>query len=248
MKRMRQPNGIEIIAHRGASHDAPENTVAAFELGIAQGADALECDVRLSRDGALVVIHDATLERTYGDNRGVGEMDQAELIAAGIPLLADVLGLLPPGLRIFIEVKVGLPALPSLKDVLAASALPWEQVVLMEFDLETVVAMKAAFPKATVLWLNDFPLLSPPWSRRRALDGMLETTRKHGLDGMNVQNIPQLDAGIIESCHRNGLGCYCWTVDDPGRAEALFRDGIDGIATNRPGWMRDQLGLPGRAG
>jgi glycerophosphoryl diester phosphodiesterase len=246
---MDHPNHhMEIIAHRGASHDAPENTLSAFELAITQGADAIECDVRLSRDGELVVVHDETLKRTTGDGRGVNALSADELHRQGIPSLASVIGLLPAGRRIFIEVKVGQLALPRMKEVLADSALAWDQVVLMEFDLETVVAMKAAFADATVLWLNDFPRLSPPWSRRRALDRMLETTLKHGLDGMNIQNIRQLGAGIIESCHRNGLECYCWTVDNPGRAEILLRDGIDGIATNRPGWMREQLGLPGRAG
>ena len=92
----------EIIAHRGASADAPENTLEAFQLGLDQGADAIECDVRVTRDGELVAIHDPTVDRVADTTGTVAEMSQAELSAldvgswkspswrdARIPMLAD---------------------------------------------------------------------------------------------------------------------------------------------------------------
>jgi glycerophosphoryl diester phosphodiesterase len=232
-----------LIAHRGASFDAPENTLAAFQLGLDQGADAIECDVHLSSDGGLVVIHDADLRRTAGIDRAVKEMTMTELKApeTGIPTLASVLALVPHNRRIFIEIKVGLPAIAPLEKLLAETPLPMSQIVLMEFDLDTAIALKKTFPAAEVLWLNEFPRLSIPRSRRSALSKILGTARQHGLNGVNLQNIPQLNAEFIRSCHTQALSCYCWTVDDPHRASALIKNGIGGIATNRPGWMREQL-------
>ena len=233
----------EIIAHRGASEDAPENTMAAFQLGLDQGADAIECDVHLSADDELMVIHDADLQRVAGIDKADKEMTLAELQAldAGIPALAEVLNLIPADRRIFIEVKCGMTAIEPLKDVLAHTKLPMSQIVLMEFDLETVIEMKKTFPDAEVLWLNDFHPLHFPWQKKRALKHICDTALQHGLDGVNLQNISQLNAGFIRFCREQGLRCYCWTVDDDERAAKLIKSGIDGIATNGPGWMREQL-------
>jgi glycerophosphoryl diester phosphodiesterase len=248
----------EIIAHRGASFEVPENTMEAFQRGLDQGADAIECDVHLSSDNELVVIHDNDVERVSGLKRDVKDMTLAELktLDAGswkssewknarIPALADVLDLVPDNRRIFIEIKVGMAALPPLKKLLMDSSLSFEQMVLMEFDLKTVMAMKAAFPDAEVLWLNDFPVLSFPWQKRRKLKQIIRTTIQHGLNGVNLQNISALNSDFIQSCKPHKLTCYCWTVDDPERAQVLVNAGINGVATNRPGWMREQLNRDG---
>jgi glycerophosphoryl diester phosphodiesterase len=178
----------EIIAHRGASADAPENTIAALQLGLDQGADAIECDVHLSSDNELVVIHDPDLKHIAGINRAVKDVTAAELNALDVqlPTLRDVLNILPVDRRIFIEVKCGMPAVTPLKKLFDQTALPMSQIVLMEFDLKTVQAMKKSFPATEVLWLNDFHPLSFPWSRKRALKQILRTTRRHGIDGVNL--------------------------------------------------------------
>ena len=247
----------EIIAHRGASADAPENTLEAFQLGLDQGADAIECDVRVTRDGELVAIHDPTVDRVADTKGAVAEMSLAELSAldvgswksptwrgARIPALAEVLDLIPAGRRIFIEVKAGLTALPPLKNVLAATALPRSRIVVMEFDLDTVIAMRSAFPDIEVLWLLDFAWWHPPRIKRRALMNNIAQAASLGFDGVNVRDVPQLNAGSIAETDARKLKCYCWTVDDPTRAARLFKGGINGIATNRPGWMREQLDWP----
>ena len=165
-------------------------------------------------------------------------------VEVGDDYVGDVVGGEAVLWQCLIEVKVGLTALPRLAAVLASTALPRSQIVVMEFDLETVIAMRSVFPDIEVLWLNDFPLLSPPWKKRQALQENIETAKQHSFDGINVQNIPQLDAGVIADCGGQGLNCYCWTVDEPARAARLFKDGVNGIATNRPGWMREQLEGP----
>src|SRR3954468_15593010 len=117
-----------IIAHRGASRDAPENTLAAVRLAWAQHADAVEIDVHLTRDGRLAVIHDPDTQRTTGVPRIVAQSTFAELseLDAGawknarfagekIPALEDVLAVVPDGKRLFVEIKGGPEVVPELR-------------------------------------------------------------------------------------------------------------------------------------
>lgn len=250
-------NRSKIIAHRGASYDAPENTLEAFQLALDQGADALECDIHCSSDGELMAIHDSTVDRTSNGSGAVAALSRAELAkldagswktekwrGAKIPTLAEVLDLTPHDRRILIEVKVGLSALPRLKELLAATTLPREQIIVMEFDLETVIAARAAFPDLEVLWLLGFPRWLPSWLRRPVLAHRINQAVRCGFDGVNVQDVPQFNAKHIAECGLRKLTSYCWTVDDPARAAQLIKGGIHGVATNRPGWMRAQLDGP----
>src|SRR5262245_27030179 len=111
---------MEIIAHRGASHEAPENTLAAIHLAWEQQADAVEIDVRLSQGNRLVVLHDGTTAKTAGVNKPVHRQTLAELLQldvgrwkgprwAGqrVPILAEALDSVPGGKRLFVEIKCG---------------------------------------------------------------------------------------------------------------------------------------------
>src|SRR5262245_57354057 len=121
---------VEIIAHRGSSFLAPENTRGAMELAWQEGADAIEGDFRLTRDGQIVCIHDASLKRTTGVDRRVEKCDLAELQSfdagswkgpqfAGerIPTLTEILATVPDGKRIYVEVKCGPEIVEPLYDV-----------------------------------------------------------------------------------------------------------------------------------
>src|SRR6188508_1008743 len=125
---------VEIIAHRGGAHEAPENTLAAFKLGFEQKADAGELDVYLTKDGKAVVIHDKNTKRTAGADKPVVEQTLEELRAldAGsfkgaqwkgekIPTLAEALETIPDDRRMFIEIKCGAEILPELERVLRES-------------------------------------------------------------------------------------------------------------------------------
>src|SRR6476661_5646642 len=118
---------VEIVAHRGASAEAPENTLPSFKLGW-ELADADELDIYLSKDGEAVVMHDASTKRTAGLDKLVADQTLAELKAldAGswkapswtgtrIPTLAEVLALVPEGKRLFIEIKAGPEVIPALE-------------------------------------------------------------------------------------------------------------------------------------
>ena len=238
---------MKLIAHRGASHDAPENTLAALRLGYAQGADAGEVDVHLSRDARIVVHHDADTGRSAGLRQAVAAQSVTELrslnvgqwgkwngsaFAEKIPLLSEVLALVPAGRRLFIELKVGAEILPELERVIRASGLGAAQLALITFDLATARAAKHYLPAHEVCWIAE-----PPTSA----DYLIREAKAAGLDGLDLSYKFRIDAAFAQKVHGAGLKLYTWTVDDPAVARSLATAGIDGLTTNRPGWMREQL-------
>jgi glycerophosphoryl diester phosphodiesterase len=247
---MRSP---EIIAHRGASHDAPENTLAAFRLALEQGADALELDIRQTRDGRVVVIHDADTKRIGARDRKVGEQTFAELqsLDAGswkdprwtgerFPSLDDALALVPAGKRVFVEIKCGPEVVPELERIVAASRLPAEQVVFIAFSLNVARAAKTKFPRHEVFWIYD-------WKKDKdtgatfSPDELIARAREAGVDGLDVNHQGPVDAAFVKRVKAAGLKLCVWTVDDPEAARRLADAGVEGLTTNRPGWLREQL-------
>ncbi len=246
--------GVEIIAHRGASHDAPENTVAALRLGYAQGADAGEIDVHLSRDGHVVVIHDHDTHRVGGHKQAVAEQTFDELRALDvgqwgpwkgsvfsekIPALAEILALVPAGKRLFIEAKAGPELVPELERVIRASGLSAAQLPLISFNLDTARSLKLRLPAHEVCWIVDYSAKKAP-----TVADLITTAKSAGLDGLDLNDRFPIDATFAAAIHATGLKLYTWTVDDPAVARALGAAGVDGITTNRPGWLREQVNAP----
>ncbi len=244
--------GVEIIAHRGASHDAPENTLAALRLGYEQGADAGELDIHLSKDGRILVIHDADTARIASRKLAVSAQTAATLrdtdagqwgkwkgstFSEKIPLLAEVLAIVPSGRRLFIEMKAGGEILPELARVVRASRLTPAQLPLITFDLETARAAKRQLPAHEVCWIVDHPVTG----RGPDIEDLIKSTKEAGLDGLDLSQRFPIDSTFVKTVHAAGLKLYTWTVDDPGVARALAAAGINGITTNRPGWLRAQL-------
>ncbi|HSQ58627.1 MAG TPA: glycerophosphodiester phosphodiesterase family protein, partial [Gemmata sp.] len=165
-------NWPEIVAHRGASHDAPENTLASIRLAWEQNADAVEIDVRMSKDGGIVVIHDSNTLRVAGVDRPVAEQSLAELRAldvgkwkearfAGerIPTLEEVLATVPREKRLLIEAKSGPEIVPELGRVLNGSDLRPEQNAIISFNPAVIAAVKRSRPELTGYWVvNLAPL------------------------------------------------------------------------------------------
>jgi glycerophosphoryl diester phosphodiesterase len=220
----------EIVAHRGASHDAPENSLEAFRLGWAEG-DANELDVHLSRDGRLVVIHDASTKRTHKVDKPVVEQTFDELKALGLPALEEVLDV-PPGKRLFIEIKCGPEALDPLKRHLADR--PPERFVIIGFNLGTMTRAKKLLPAVPVLWLSG-------WKEETKLEDLIAQAKAAGLDGLDLNHKFPIDAAFVKKVHDAGLKLYTWTVNDPAVAKLQKEAGVDGITTDRPGWLRDRI-------
>lgn len=248
---------LDIIAHRGASHDAPENTVASARLGWSQDADAVEIDIYLSRDGHIVVLHDPDTKRTTGMPGRVTELTRRELRAldAGawkearwkgerIPDLAEIVKTVPAGKRLFIEIKCGPEILPELQHVLRRSRLTPAQTVIIGFGYETMVEAKRRFPDFAVYWLSSFRQDPATGRHSPTVDELVRRAKGGGLTGISVQHRGPIDAGFVRTVKAAGLECHVWTVDDAGAARQLQDAGVDSITTNRPRWLRDQLAHP----
>jgi len=243
----------DIVAHRGASHDAPENTVAAFKLAWEQNADAAELDLYLTKDGKIVVIHDKTTKRTTGVDKVVAEMTLAELRAldagkwkgdkfAGekLPTLEEMLATVPAGKRVFVEVKCGPEAVPELDRILKASGLKPAQTPVISFNAEVVAAMKKARPDVPAYWIVN--LKPREGEAAPTAEGLIARAKEIKADGLDLSAADALDKAFADKVKAVGLRLDVWTVDDPAVAKRMVAIGVDGITTNRPGWLREQLG------
>jgi glycerophosphoryl diester phosphodiesterase len=244
---------VEIIAHRGSSSIAPENTLAAAELAWQEQADAVEGDFFLSRDRQIVCIHDDTLKRTGGADQAVSELSLDELrkfdvgswkapqfAGQRIATLAEMLATVPPEKRFYVEVKCGPEIVPELVRVVSACGLAPEQIAPICLDLSVIAAIKRAIPQCPAYWVVEFKRNSAgAW--RPTLEEMLRSATDAKLDGLDLMATGPIDAQLVRQAQAAGLRLCVWTVDDPILARQLLDLGVEGITTNRPGWLRGQL-------
>lgn len=243
---------LEIIAHRGYSAIAPENTVAAFNLAWEKGADSCELDLYLSADDNIVLHHDTDTKRTTGIEGKVIEKTLAELqkLDAGswkgeawkgepIPSLAEALATLPEGKqRFFLEIKDTPRAVP----VLARELEEWkdraDQLCIIAFDREVAREAKKAMP-----WLAVYRLSSGETKDEMPVDlaQLILDTKTDGLDGLNLGLKFDWTPAHVEQIRTAGLGLYVWTVNQPEEARRLAALGLDGITTDDPVMVRESL-------
>jgi glycerophosphoryl diester phosphodiesterase len=243
---------VEIVAHRGASWDAPENTVAAIKLAWAQKADASEFDVYLSKDGEIVVIHDKDTKRTAGGvekpvveqtleelrKLDAGSWKGAKFAGEKIPTLAEMLATVPPGKRVFVEVKCGPEIVPALAKQLKDSKLKPGQTPVISFHAAVIAAMKKASPDVPAYWLVN---LRRKDGKTPSAKSLIERAKKLGADGLDLSATDELTAAYAREVKDAGLKLYVYTVNDAAVARRMVEIGVDGITTDRPAWLREQL-------
>ncbi|MBA4186638.1 MAG: glycerophosphodiester phosphodiesterase [Planctomycetaceae bacterium] len=241
---------VKIIGHRGASYDAPENTLASIRLAWEQHADAVEFDVWQSRDGEIVLLHDATTKRTGGVDRlvtdqtleelrrlDVGSWKSAAFAGERIATLAEVLATVPTGKRALIEVKCGPEAVPELVRVLAASGLAPEQTVVISFHATVIAAVKRTRPDVPAYWVVNLV------GEKRTAEELIAIAGQIKADGLDLSATPEvLDRAFGSKVLAAGLLLCVWTVDTVELAHAMIAAGVECLTTNRPGWLREQLG------
>jgi len=236
----------EIIAHRGASYQAPENTVAAFNLAWKENADACELDCYLTADHQIAVMHDGTTARTTGVSMKMRTTEWADLrkLDAGkwkgrqytgekIPTLAEALKTMPAGKRFFVEVKCGAEIVPYLLQVFDASGKDTKQLVVISFYPEVIREVEKLRPQ-----LKTYYLCSP---KPANVEKLTRIAKVIGADGIDGNGTAGFDANVIAAFRKAGLGVYVWTIDDPTVARKYASLGIDGITTNKPAFMRTAL-------
>jgi glycerophosphoryl diester phosphodiesterase len=244
---------VEIIAHRGASFDAPENTLSSMKLAWEQKADAVELDLWLSRDGEIIVFHDSDTKRFEQPARKIPSLTwrETQVLDVGnwkspkfkderIPTLESILATIPPGKRAVLEIKCGPEIVPELERVLRASGRPLEQLAVISFNFDTLVESKRMFPSVPHLFLYDYKkdAQTGEFPDHRALIARAKAAR---LDGLNLQFRWPITESFVKEVKDAGLQLFVWTVNDPVVAKRLVDAGVDGITTDRPQWLREQL-------
>lgn len=243
------------IAHRGASAEAPENTLPAFQLAWQQGADGIEGDFQLTRDGVIVCIHDPTTKRTAGKNLPVAETNLAELrqLDVGawkgepwqgtrIPTIDEVFAIVPEGRKIFIEIKCGPEILPPLKVAITESGLPPEQIVIISLDDAVIAEAKQHLPHIKALWVTDINTDKKRGTATPAVEEILAILEKIGADGVDCRSHPAIDKQFIQPLQKAHKEVHIWTVDEVPSAKKYQKLGVDSVTSNRAGWLKQQLG------
>jgi glycerophosphoryl diester phosphodiesterase len=223
-----------VFAHRGGSALAPENTLAAFDNGMALGADGLELDVHLSRDGVVVVHHDKTLDRTTTLSGPIAARDVSELAQVGVPTLADVLARYP-NVPIVIELKVNSVAMAAgvIDVVRRARAVP--RVCLGSFGRRVLRAARALQPAIATSATHEEVrwALYRSWCRwpvMRVAWGGYQVPEFAGRTRV-------VSKRFVDDAHEAGLGVQVWTVNTEDDARRLLAWGVDALITDRPDIM-----------
>ncbi|MCM8900782.1 glycerophosphodiester phosphodiesterase [Caldicoprobacter algeriensis] len=229
-----------IIAHRGASAYAPENTLAAFKKAINLGADGIELDVHLSKDGEVVVIHDRTIDRTSNGKGQVAEMSLKELKALdfgswfsdeyqkeSIPLLREVLELLKDWNGLLnIELKQnGLERYPQIEEKVLNLLGTYgflERAIISSFDHYSLMKVKEIDPSMRICPLYMANLYKP-WEYAYMLNAFAIHPHYHTV-------VPDL----VKKCHEYNIQVNVYTVDCPEHIQLMVDAGVDGIITNVP--------------
>lgn len=227
-KPLREPY---VIAHRGAAGLAPENTAAGVRTAAELGADYTEIDVQRTADGALVVMHDATVDRTTNGSGPVAEMTFAELstLTVGgepVPTLRDILveaADTPTGVIIEVKNPDRFPGIRfDMADVLADASTEYGiPPIIVSFDHKWLRDMQAAYPGVATGQIWGWVPPGGPYM------GGAQTVSVHWLGVL-------IDPTLVWRLHRQGYEVVAWTVDAPWLIRWLVRRGVDGIATNRP--------------
>ena len=229
-----------VVAHRGASAVAPENTLVAYRLAIASGAAMAECDVHLSRDRVPVLMHDDTLERTTNGKGLVSELTAAELqkLDAGswkgptfkserVPTLEEALALVRGKIRLIIEIKASGMA-SDVIDALKKQKVRPSDVTIFSFDARAIWGIARVEPRLpTVLLWRDVPADRP--GRQDLLDIAL-TARAQGI-GVSFRSI---DVRFVRMAHARGLHVFVFTVNVEDDMRRLIQWGVDAVITARP--------------
>lgn len=240
-----------VFAHRGGCALGPENTLAAFDCGLAAGADGLELDVHLSADGEVVVCHDATLDRTTNATGPVAAHTAAELArldagcrfrdangdypfrerGIGVPTLREVLHRYPD-IPIIVEMKVDSAELGQKVAAEVRDANARDRVCAAGFGQRALAAARAALPGMPTSACHPEVRLAvyrsmAGWPPRRTPYAMYQVPERAGL-------IRVVSPRFLRHAHEAGLRLQVWTVDDDRDMQRLLDWGVDGLISNRP--------------
>jgi len=246
-----------ITAHRGASFDAPENTLAAFNLAWSQGADAIEGDFYLTSDRKIVCIHDKDTLRTAGvkfvveqtsfdqlRNLEVGSWQAKAFAGEKIPTFEEVLATVPVGKQFVIELKTGVEIVSVLEQELKRLNPPKDSLLIISFDAASISKCKQLLPDIHAHWLTDIKIDSQGNVSPQP-EFIAKTVVECGADGVGMKGEPKaIDQKFIAALNKGSCReFHVWTIDKIDDAKYFRSLGAVGITTNRPAFIRNSLSL-----
>ena len=233
---------VPIVAHRGFSYAAPENTIASTRLAIESGADGCECDVYRTSDGKIVLMHDDKLKRTTGSDGVITDFDFESLskLDAGswkspefkeekIPTLDEFLALLGgTDCRPVVEIKMEGIEKPVVDAIKKAGLL--DKTVVIAFSSNVVRKIREMEPKLSVAWLYG---KKHEGTALELADLLTAEAKKCNTNILDL-NHELISPELLKTLRNRGFFVWAWTVDEPERMKTLLLWGIDSITTNRP--------------
>ena len=235
---------VKIIGHRGASDDAPENTISSIKEAFVQGADGVEVDVRLTKDERVVCIHDKNTVRTTGLSLEVKNTNYRELknLDAGswkgaawkdelIPSLEEVLKEVPLNKEIFIEIKTSLEIIDPLISLVLSSKITKKNITMISFNAEVIKEIKLLLPEVTCNLLTAF---DPSYNEK----DLPQLLKKIDADGVGVQNHAKLTKDFIDKIKNINKDVHVWTVNEGEKAKKYSLLGLSSITTNKPRYIK----------
>ena len=239
------------VAHRGASAHAPENTLAAFRCAIETGVDAVEMDVHLTADGRVVVIHDATLDRTTNGTGAIADLSLSDVRApdAGawfgaefaeerVPTLHEALDVVPKGVITVVELKADNATLPTIEVIRERNR--FDDVVLISFLPDALCLARWIEPRLPTSLLIGRPL-DPSDPVANAL-AMLRAAHACGTSSLDIHwrlAIPE----SVDAIHRRCGSVWVWTVDAPDDIRTVLDADVDAVTSNDPDRLNAAKGL-----
>lgn len=213
-----------IVGHRGAPALAPENTLASFKAAIEAGADVVECDVRLTKDGVAVVFHDETLSRLFGVDKKVSETPYSELESLrlqgeAIPKLSHVLSFAADRVGLLVEVKEEGAEEAVAEAVKELGVEKW--VAVVSFSSRVLESFRKLLPAVPVGLIYAKPVPAVEECRRIGCDILLPHFRL-------------ATKKLADFAHRAGLKVVAWTVNSEELAKKLYASAVDAMATDDP--------------
>jgi len=241
----------EIIAHRGASYFAPENTLSAFKLAWEKNSDGIEGDFYLTKDGKVICMHDPTTKRTTGVDLLIRESNYEQLkkLDAGkwkdekwkgerVPLLSEVVSIIPAGKQLYLEVKCGPEIITPIKEQLAKSGVKAEQITIISFNDKVIAESKKQMPEYKALLLIEVE--EKENKMIPSIEQIINSIKKINADGLNVNAHALIDKNLVDALRSNNFSFCVWTINDLETAQRFEKLGVDAITTDNPELLKKQ--------
>lgn len=222
-----------VVGHRGAAAYEPENTLPSFESAIESGAVAAECDVHVSSNGHVMVMHDATLGRTTSLKGRVDQTPSWTMIDAGVPTLGQLCDLTRGRIVLIVEIKGGVGVSEKVVEELRSRKMVEESIVF-SFDQSIVSTVKQLNPAQFTVWLVGSAVTT------RSAGALLKKKKDLGVDaiGMHYANVTK---PVSIRLREERVPLFIWTVPPGDQVDRLKALGVNFIITNHPRDVREQL-------